>query len=49
MRHKIAACLERVLAIALQSDAAHHFALSVELGDAAALFRAEFDARDVAL
>jgi hypothetical protein len=40
--------MQRVLAVALQRNAAHHFALAVELGDAATLFGPELDARYVA-
>ena len=39
--------MQCVLAVALQGDAADHFALAVELGDAAALFGPELDARHV--
>src|SRR5665647_987926 len=39
---------ERVLAEALQHDAGNNFSLAVHFGDAAALVRRQFDARDVA-
>ena len=40
--------MQRVLAVALQRDAAHRLALAVELGDAAALFGPELNARHLA-
>ena len=40
--------MQRVLAVALQGDAADHLALAVEFGDAAALVGAELHARHVA-